>query len=789
MAFVPCDLVSIQVGRLYASVYPKVEPTMPIHERAHAFQVIKSALKSLPLDMRLILEAIGTQLNCNAQVDGAMFDFCSMFDKSWYNFANLVIQSFHNSAGAVIQNTMIAGNPAVLLAVANGPLPACCQQDVCYVHVSCTINFARLITIPGPTVLRVGFYIKLPQTTRVMVNGLGANYNLTSWLSADDLSVLTRNEGRAQILEPCLCDGLITLAAADFNLAEANVDGETIHDTIQTKILKLGFKQICASIFQQLCPGYSDQPHAALEHIRQLAPGPDGQMVTASVIEYYQCMMNAARPFATKHTYAISVCDRFIEGLDRRLVPCFRCMYQAHSTFHNLNGAYQRAQLPIILTAAQAAEDEVKGVQEIRGLLGQGFYSNVIGNDATAYPSQAEKTLSCYSGRRSDDRDCGRDRAQSKKECFGCGGNHSWMADKKIMCLCRTDPAGIKRASENYKKYLEKIKEMRAKRSKNRVVDFKDMAPSDQKRMRKAVLAIQSNDLQASLITASTSSSLPGPVIYMIQVPPDATLLKMAAPARRILPVPIQPSFPHIILQLGQVLGCLKCPAIHCVIDTAAAINSGNLHYYAAIAKAFPHTVAAIFSAADHKPIILSGIVQQGGASVTTNLTVAFQFHMPYLTHKGHPTSFLVACGPNVMVNTILGLPFIQATRMVLDASDQVVELRALDTPPFALDFCHAMCTLPPVSSPPDAGTATRYADIIKEVNRIEALYSTDPAATATDDGKPASTLRSSKRSKGIDFNSAFSNDGSVITIGSMIKPRLSDDTDVSNCYDVHNSV
>ena len=66
MAFVPRDLVSIQVGRLYASVYPKVEPTMPIHERAHAFQVIKSTLKSLPVDTRLILEAIGTQLNCNS---------------------------------------------------------------------------------------------------------------------------------------------------------------------------------------------------------------------------------------------------------------------------------------------------------------------------------------------------------------------------------------------------------------------------------------------------------------------------------------------------------------------------------------------------------------------------------------------------------------------------------------------------------------------------------------------------------------------------------------------------
>ena len=44
MAFVSRDLVSIQVGHLYASVYPKVKPTMPIHEHAHAFQVTKSAL-------------------------------------------------------------------------------------------------------------------------------------------------------------------------------------------------------------------------------------------------------------------------------------------------------------------------------------------------------------------------------------------------------------------------------------------------------------------------------------------------------------------------------------------------------------------------------------------------------------------------------------------------------------------------------------------------------------------------------------------------------------------------
>jgi hypothetical protein len=214
-------------------------------------------------------------------------------------------------------------------------------------------------------------------------------------------------------------------------------------------------------------------------------------------------------------------------------------------------------------------------------------------------------------------------------------------------------------------------------------------------------------------------------------------------------------------------------------VDTAATLNTGNLHYFAAIAKAFPHTVAAIFSAADHNPIILSGIVQQGGASITTNLTVAFEFHMPYFTREGTPTTLLVACKPNIMVNTILGLPFIQGTKMILDAADQVAELHALDTPPFPLDFRRPMCTVPPVGGPPDNDSAVHYANVIEEVNRIKALYSKTP--NAPDAPKPAGILCSAKCTKGVKFDSAFVDDGSVVAIGSSINPKLNDDNDVSS--------
>ncbi len=112
---------------------------------------------------------------------------------------------------------------------------------------------------------------------------------------------------------------------------------------------------------------------------------------------------------------------------------------------------------------------------------------------------------------------------------------------------------------------------------------------------------------------------------------------------------------------------------------------------------------------------------------MSTKLTVGFQFHLPYLTREGHPTHLSVACGPNVTVNTILGLPFIQQTRMIIGASDQVADLRALNTPPFPIDFRRAMCTVPAIDQPPaPAAQSAQYADVISAVNEILAFYADD---------------------------------------------------------------
>jgi len=92
--------------------------------------------------------------------------------------------------------------------------------------------------------------------------------------------------------------GPITLENADFNLAAANIDTTKHRDLLNSKILQLGLKQICAAMFKQLCPIYSDQPHVVIEHIHDLAPGPNGQWST------YRCGSSRVFPTPPEHFQA-----------------------------------------------------------------------------------------------------------------------------------------------------------------------------------------------------------------------------------------------------------------------------------------------------------------------------------------------------------------------------------------------------------------------------------------------------------------------------------------------------
>ena len=105
-----------------------------------------------------MLDTLGTQLNLRSIVDGVLGDWTRHFRRAWCNFANLIILYFHINSGTQVNDTTTAADSAVLLPVADEPIPACCKQNIRFVGVQLNLDFTSLVTLdPGVTVLRVEF--------------------------------------------------------------------------------------------------------------------------------------------------------------------------------------------------------------------------------------------------------------------------------------------------------------------------------------------------------------------------------------------------------------------------------------------------------------------------------------------------------------------------------------------------------------------------------------------------------------------------------------------------------
>jgi hypothetical protein len=220
-----------------------------------------------------------------------------------------------------------------------------------------------------------------------MVNGNGVAYNLNSYLGPANLWTLMPDMVRTTILNPVLKDGPVLLEASNFNLQNVNTNASGIGMEIDGEIVKLVWHQLCALIFNELYPGYSNQPQAALKHIKQSYVDANGNHVCIPVFAYYKGMMNAMHPFAGKALFSKSVCNVLIDGLDKQLMAIFCHNYANHAILHDLQAWYQRSHFPIILQALQLVEDEVHSISAIAcsSIVRQAFKLN-----APAFPSHAK---------------------------------------------------------------------------------------------------------------------------------------------------------------------------------------------------------------------------------------------------------------------------------------------------------------------------------------------------------------------------------------------------------------
>ncbi len=120
-----------------------------------------------------------------------------------------------------------------------------------------------------------------------MINSAGGAYRLTTFLGPDNIRLIPAAEFSRVILSVTLQDGPMDLLRPDFNLTSTKTDSTTIASEISSKIIRLATPSILDHLFNQLCPGYSKESHAALDHIRQTYNDATGNTIFSSVYEYY----------------------------------------------------------------------------------------------------------------------------------------------------------------------------------------------------------------------------------------------------------------------------------------------------------------------------------------------------------------------------------------------------------------------------------------------------------------------------------------------------------------------
>ena len=122
--------MAVCVSSYTMNLYPVVEETMEVHERAHAFHVNKAALASQTIPIRLQLDALGNQFNLAATMDGVIQDWTRHFQDHWSGFCHLKVLSFHDTKGDMMTTTADPTDPTRLLPVQDGNVNNCRKQGV-----------------------------------------------------------------------------------------------------------------------------------------------------------------------------------------------------------------------------------------------------------------------------------------------------------------------------------------------------------------------------------------------------------------------------------------------------------------------------------------------------------------------------------------------------------------------------------------------------------------------------------------------------------------------------------
>jgi hypothetical protein len=181
---------------------------------------------------------------------------------------------------------------------------------------------------------------------------------------------------------------------------------------------------------------------------------------------------------------------------------------------------------------------------------------------------------------------------------------------------------------------------------------------------------------------------------------------------------------PCLTLQMGGPQEERDCPALHCMLGSGTALSTANFHFMEVVIKQYPHIQKAIYLPNNYASIALSGIVTSlDKAPITMELLVGFKIFLPYLNKDGNETSLIIAAGPNVAVNLILGLSFITTTGMIADFVDNVCQTKHLLADPLTINVRCAMESIPVIGGRDSALHCAKFWEVHQDLRLLNAYF------------------------------------------------------------------
>jgi uncharacterized Zn finger protein (UPF0148 family) len=300
--------------------------------------------------------------------------------------------------------------------------------------------------------------------------------------------------------------------------------------------------------------------------------------------------------------------------------------------------------------------------------------------------SVAEKTIQRYQPR----------------ECWGCGSPDHVYSDKTGKSFCpRASKAEVKAKFDATRKDFQERRKARTKK-------FSEKRKSSNSNNISTVLATLLQELDADQIKALLANKKP-----KIEAGSNkdfvtfSTFLCLPADlaSKPLLPISVDTNLPHFSLPVGQPNSTTNFN-LSVAYDTCAVLCVGWAGYHLTIAKQYPHLIKSLVWAKDqYTPLTLSGVVSndEGDApqseKLVTTLPAIIEYYMPHASKQGHPTSFKVAIGDNVAVNTLIGMSMIRPAKFSLDLEDNLIDNGILDTEPFPVTYKQTNRSLPNLAS------------------------------------------------------------------------------------------